>query len=439
MVRILIVDDDTALAGTIRDHCTSRGHDVTLVDQAARCLPELDSVSPDLVFLDVRLRDGNGLELLRRIKSRRGDVPVAIMTGFEPMSSASSAGAGGAEFFIRKPFGTEEIDGVLDVIEREGPTVEEGEGATATSIPGVRFVGVSRAMIEVCRSIGLAARSGATTLIEGESGVGKELAARAIHSLAGAERPFTVVDCSALVETLFESELFGHERGAFTGAVMTRPGKIEVARGGLLFLDEVGELTPRMQAKFLRFLQERTFERVGSNLPIRVECQTVAATNRSLERMAQEGGFRSDLLYRLDVLHINIPPLRERREDIPPLVRHLLREIGPRGARRRPEISPGALDVLVSHDWPGNVRQLENVLLRCVVHSGGETLTADVIRRWLKGGPAGVAPRTLDALEREAVASAVEFSRGNLGKACKLLGVSRPTLRRKMRRYRIMP
>lgn len=436
MARILIVDDDSALAETLRDRCAERGHTVTTVDRGERCLPQLDSVRPDLIFLDVRLGDADGLELLRRIKERR-DVPVAIMTGHEPLTSASRAGAGGAEFFLRKPFGLDEVDGVLGSVERSGRPVRMPDAPAPSDIPGVAFVGVSRAMLDVCRSIGLAARSGATTLISGESGVGKELAARAIHALAGPQRPFAAVDCTTLVETLFESELFGHERGAFTGAIATRPGKLEMARGGTLFLDEAGELTPRMQAKLLRVLQYRTFERVGSNEPIHIDFHLVAATNRDLERLAKEGAYRADLLYRLDVLHVHIPPLRERREDIPPLIRHLTETHARRDGRALPEVTAEAMDVLVAHDWPGNVRQLENVLLRCAVHSSGGPVRASDVRRWIGDAAPASRPRTLAAIEREAVVNALAFARGNVSEAARILGISRPTLRRKMKAFGI--
>src|SRR5579862_4266907 len=345
-MHILLVEDDDALSDLLRLHCQDRGHSVDRVRQASECLDAVQSGNPDCVFLDVRLGDGNGLDLLPELKARRSDLPVMIMTGFEPLQSASRASAGGAECFLRKPFRITDVDDVLLQFERRSRS-EPGEPASGRPEPDLSsaaaFVGTSDAMTAVCRAVGLSARSGVTTLIEGESGVGKELAARAIHVLAGRSRPFAAVDCATIVETLFESELFGHERGAFTGAHASREGKVKLADGGILFLDEIGELTPRMQAKLLRMLQTRTYEPVGGTRPSRADFQLVAATNRNLEQMVGLGTFRQDLFHRLNVLRIVIPPLRDRREDIPALVEHFLEEIPPRIRLSAPVISPDAM------------------------------------------------------------------------------------------------
>jgi two-component system response regulator AtoC len=309
------------------------------------------------------------------------------------------------------------------------PLTRTAEEATAS------FIGTSRVMTEICRSIGLAARSGVTTLIEGESGVGKELAARAIHALGGLARPFATVDCSTIVETLFESELFGHERGAFTGAYAARKGKVEAAQGGVLFLDEITELTHRMQAKLLRLLQTRTFERVGGASPIHVDFQLVAATNRALEPLVRNGSFRADLHYRLNVHRIVIPPLRERREDIPALVAYFTQQSCERLRTSSVAVTPEALDALVAYDWPGNVRELENVVTRLVLTSGGRAIDRIVVQRAIGTAAVRVPRGTLAQVERDAVVAALEATSWNLGRACSVLGISRPTLRRKMRRY----
>ncbi len=436
-MHILIVDDDRALAGILRDHCAERGHDVAYVDRAVQCLPAFDTGAPDFVFLDVRLRDGNGLDLLRELKAHRRETPVAIMTGYEPLASASHAVARGADYFLRKPFGADEIDGVLDQAERlrHARPAPPPPPETSQLVTSVAFVGASRAMTEVCRSIGLAARSGVTTLIEGESGVGKELAARAVHALGGPARPFAAVDCTTIVETLFESELFGHERGAFTGAHAMRRGKVEAAHGGVLFLDEIAELTPRMQAKLLRLLQMRTFERVGGSTPIQVDFQLVAATNRSLDERVKKGRFRADLHYRLNVHRIVIPPLRERREDVAPLVSHFVRQTAERLRLPAPQVSAEAVDLMSAHEWPGNVRELENAVTRLVLASGGKPVDRATAGAALPGARAEAPRRTLAEVEREAIAAALESCGWHLGRACERLGVSRPTLRRKMRRF----
>jgi two-component system response regulator AtoC len=433
VVRVLIVDDDRALATVLADRCAELGIDATFVNCASDFPAAFDKLHPDLVFLDVRLGDGSGLDLLRDLK-KRADIPVAVMTGYETLANASVATVRGAEYFLRKPFGLDEFDGVLDSASRARPA------PVVTDVPpdaAVAFVGTSKAMTDVCRAIGLAARSGATTLVEGESGVGKELAARAIHQLGGLQRPFAVVDCSTVVETLFESELFGHERGAFTGAFSSRVGKVELARGGVLFLDEIGELTPRLQAKLLRLLQERTFERVGGNTPIRVDFQLVAATNRPLERRVAEGSFRGDLFYRLDVLRVSIPPLRERKEDLPALVGYFAAAAAKRHGVRPVAFDDGALDALAAHDWPGNVRELDNVVVRCVLHAGGRDVRARDVSRFLPAAAAKKPLRTIEEVERDAILEALRYADWNLGRTCELLGVTRPRLRRAMRKYRL--
>src|SRR6185295_13195919 len=362
-----------------------------------------------------------------------------VMTGFEPLSSASRASAGGAEHFLRKPFRIAEVDAVLGKLAQHdaAPCPEEDPRPAELRSAPATFVGSSGAMMDVCRAVGLSARSGVTTLIEGESGVGKELAARAIHALGGSERPFAALDCAAIVETLFESELFGHERGAFTGAHASREGKVRLAEGGILFLDEVAELTPRMQAKLLRLLQSRTYEPVGSSRPLPASFQLVAATNRGLGAMVQQGSFRSDLYYRLNVLRIAIPPLRERREDLPALVAHFLREIPPRLRIPQPSLSPDALAVLAGQDWPGNVRELEHVMTRLILQAQGRRIDRESVLLALQNDRPAAPARTLCDIERSAILASLEHTGWNFGEVCSILGISRPTLRRKIARYEL--
>ncbi len=435
-MRILIVEDDDALGELLLGHCLDRGHAADRVRQASECFDAIEARRPDCVFLDVLLGDGNGLDLLPELKRRHGGLRVTVMTGYEPLSSVSRASAGGAEYFLRKPFKIAEVDAVLQKLEQHGPALAAPAGGL-DSAPAATFVGSSGAMTEVCRNVGLSARSGVTTLIEGESGVGKELAARAIHALGGPERPFVAVDCATIVETLFESELFGHERGAFTGAHASREGKVVQAEGGVLFLDEVAELTPRMQAKLLRLLQTRTVEPVGGSRSLQATFQLVAATNRGLGEMVREGTFRSDLYYRLNVLRIAIPPLRERREDVPALVAHFLSEIPRKIRLPAPDVDPEALAALAAHAWPGNVRELEHTITRLILQSQGRRIDRAVVTAAL-GGEASAAPaRSLDDLERSAILASLEHTGWNFGEACHLLGISRPTLRRKIARYEL--
>jgi DNA-binding NtrC family response regulator len=433
-VKILIVEDDDALGELLLGHCQDRGHTVDRVRQAGDCLAAVESRHPDCVFLDVLLGDGNGLDLLPELKLRHRSLRVTVMTGFEPLASVSRATASGAEYFLRKPFRIADVDAVLQQLEQHGtstPAPAESAPAAAT------FVGSSAAMTEVCRVAGLSARSGVTTLIEGESGVGKELAARAIHTLGGAQRPFAAVDCATIVETLFESELFGHEKGAFTGAVSARDGKVRLAEGGILFLDEVAELTPRMQAKLLRLLQTRTYEPVGGDKSFGAEFQLVAATNRGLQSMVHSGSFRSDLYYRLNVLRIVLPPLRERKEDIPALAAHFLREIPPRIRMAEPPLAPDALAALTGYDWPGNVRELEHTLTRLILQAQGRRIDGAAVQAVLRGDRPLTPSGTLADIERSAILASLEHTKWNFGDTCAILGISRPTLRRKIALYGI--
>ncbi|HVE40996.1 MAG TPA: sigma-54 dependent transcriptional regulator [Planctomycetota bacterium] len=439
-MRILIVEDDDALGELLLGHCQDRGHAADRVRQASECFGAIEARRPDCLFLDVLLGDGNGLDLLPELKRRHGGLRVTVMTGYEPLSSVSRASAGGAEYFLRKPFKIAEVDAVLQKLEQHGSPpgpAAETPAAGLDPAPAATFVGSSGAMTEVCRNVGLSARSGVTTLIEGESGVGKELAARAIHALGGPGRPFVALDCATIVETLFESELFGHERGAFTGAHASREGKVVQAEGGVLFLDEVAELTPRMQAKLLRLLQARTFEPVGGSRSLQATFQLVAATNRGLGDMVRQGSFRSDLYYRLNVLRIAIPPLRERREDVPALVAHFLREIPRKIRLPAPDVDPEALAALAAHAWPGNVRELEHTITRLVLQSQGRRIDRMVVTAALGGEAAASPARTLDDLERSAILASLEHTGWNFGEACSLLGISRPTLRRKIARYEL--
>jgi DNA-binding NtrC family response regulator len=437
-MRILLVEDDDALGELLLGHCRERGHAVDRVRQASECLDAVETRRPDCVFLDVLLGDGNGLDLLPELKRRHRGLRVTVMTGYEPLSSVSRASAGGAEYFLRKPFKIAEVDAVLQKLEQHGGPLGPADAAPASDpAAGATFVGSSSAMTDVCRNVGLSARSGVTTLIEGESGVGKELAARAIHALGGAARPFVAVDCATIVETLFESELFGHERGAFTGAHASREGKIVQAEGGVLFLDEVAELTPRMQAKLLRLLQSRSFEPVGSSRSLQSNFQLVAATNRGLGDMVRQGAFRGDLYYRLNVLRIAIPPLRERREDVPALVAHFLREIPRRIRVPAPDVDPEALAALAAQAWPGNVRELEHTMTRLILQSQGRRIDGAVVTAALGGDAPASSARTLDDLERSAILASLEHTGWNFGEACSILGISRPTLRRKIARYEI--
>ena len=452
--RLLLIDDDTSILYAL-----------------PRSLPEYEFITaasgkeglkllhenPEVVLLDLKLPDLYGLKVLKRIKEEIPGLPVIVITAYADTDSAIEAMRAGAYEYVTKPFDLEELKAVISralaLRERESaaclPCIEE--------LPEGRFVGKSRAILEVCKTIGLAAPSPMPVLITGETGVGKELVARLIHHYSPRRgKSFVAVNCAALPETLIESELFGFEPGAFTGAQSRHPGKFEQAHGGTLFLDEVGDMSPALQVKLLRVLEEGVVERLGGTRPIKVDVRVVAATNRNLEREVAEGRFREDLFHRLSVLHIRIPPLRERPEDIP-LLAHYFVEEASRNAGKRVFLTEEALRKLESYSWPGNVRELKNVLTRAVVLSRGslilpedldlprsgslprealEALAKELVSRAFSSSEEGeIYERIISAVEKELLLRALYETGGNQVQAARLLGINRNTLRAKLQKY----
>jgi DNA-binding NtrC family response regulator len=452
MTAILIVDDDTASCRTLQLHLQSQGHRVAVahsVDQGLAC--QADD-PPQLVILDIRMPGMSGLDGLPRFKQADPRVHVIMITAFHDMESTIEAMQRGADDYIHKPIDIDELDAAIDKI---GPAAREHDRLVPAQPPGIEgrelsMVGRSRAMKEVFKTIGLVAKSPATVLISGESGTGKELVARAIHR-AGEhpDGPFVAVNCAALVETLLESDMFGHEKGAFTGAVARQAGKFALARGGTIFLDEVSELSPAMQAKLLRVLQYKEFTPLGADRPQHSDARVIAASNRDLAAEVQTGGFREDLFYRLQVVTIALPPLRERKEDLMDLVQTLLGRVNRELRRNVSHIAQEVLDCLQTYDWPGNVRELENLLMKSVALSPSDTLTADLLPPEIacSGGvtppAAAQAPKmaqwSLARMEREHVARVLTATGWHKGQACEILGVSRPRLRRMIREHGLSP
>jgi len=370
-----------------------------------------------------------------------------MITAFHDMDTTIEAMQRGAEDYIHKPLDIDELDAA---VERVLGTVRADQRVPIKDVAAGRFemVGRSRAMKEVFKTIGLVARSNTTVLITGESGTGKELVARATHNASdNAAGPFVVVNCAAVVETLLESDMFGHERGAFTGAVGRQPGKFELAEGGTIFLDEVGEMSPAMQAKLLRVLQYKEFTPLGAKRARRTDARIVAATNVDLATRVAQGGFREDLYYRLQVVNIHLPPLRARIDDLDDLVQALLARINKELRRGITHIDQSVLDCLADYPWPGNVRELENVLLKAVTLSAGNTLTAELLPGELRKAcavPAGTPAQSpglgsLAEMERSHVSRVLQATGWHRGEACEILGVSRPRLRRMMREYGLAP
>ncbi|HZH02402.1 MAG TPA: sigma-54 dependent transcriptional regulator [Myxococcaceae bacterium] len=462
METLLIVDDDLSLLESLKMHfedAEENGEERFTVHTATRAADALriaKEVSPSLVVLDMMLPDRNGVDILPELKALLGDVPIVIVTAHHDMETTIRAMKAGAFDYIHKPFSD---PAALDLVVSRALAVRQLSRRAAAVIPerpAVRLgdiVGTSPQMQSLVKEIGKVAASRATVLITGESGTGKELIARVVHTYSHDEpRPFVGINCSAIVDTLLESELFGHEKGAFTGAAAVKQGKFEVAEDGTVFLDEVGDMSLMLQAKLLRVLQEREFERVGGVKRLRLRARVIAATHRNLAEEVTAGRFREDLYQRLKVITLEIPPLRTRREDIPALVHHLLERINEKVHKRVTRVPPEVLEHLTRLPWRGNVRELENVLTRAVVLSSGDVLLADnlpvlqphgpdaqtaaPIAAWW-GAPGAPLP-TLEDAERILIQKALEVTRGHKGKTCEMLGISRPTLERKLQRYGLL-
>ena len=434
---ILIVDDDAAVGRVLAALLAQDGHQATLVLHAEAALVELERRSFDLVISDVRMPGMDGMQLLALIRKSMPEVPVVLLTAHGTVALAVEAMRAGAADFLLKPFAREEVLFVVkkalgfSAAERESPPAQ----ASADGL-----VGASPALAEARELIAKASQSNASVLVLGETGTGKELVARAIHNRsARAKGPFVRVTGGALPDTLFESELFGYEKGAFTGAAIRKPGRVELAKGGTLFLDEVGELPLPLQVKLLRLLQEREFERLGGTETIKADVRIIAATHRPLEQMAREGTFREDLFYRLNVIPLVLPPLRARLSDVDELAKYFVVQLGQAHGRPKASIADDALPLLREQQWPGNVRQLQNFVERLVVLSNGDLLTSADVKRELarSGAPVGAASPlaedgSLDGRRREvekvAVEEALVKAKGNRSLAARLLGISRRSL-----------
>ncbi len=444
MERIVVVDDDASICRSLEVHLGQAGYEVHSSTTAAGGLELIERHDPAVVFLDLRLPDRSGLEVLRQIEKGSGSRAVIMISGEQDMGATIEAIRSGALDYIRKPL---DLDDLLISIEKAKRHLHAPAPQTAAVAVGDtpcsprEIVGRDKKIVEVVKQIGLVSKSRVTVLVEGESGTGKELVARAIHQASCPQAPFVAINCSALVPTLIESELFGHERGAFTGAEHRKIGKLEAAGEGTVFLDEISELSLELQAKLLRALQEREFERVGGSQVIALRARVIAATNRHPEALAEAGLLRRDLLFRLSVARIVVPPLRERRQDIPLLVRYLLARIDHALDRKVEGVSQGALRKLQAYDWPGNVRELENVLTRAVVLTRGDMIEEEAIELAPKGGEPGAggskAIKTLREVERDHVESVLFHSGWNITRAAALLGISPTTLRKKIKDFGI--
>jgi two-component system response regulator HydG len=444
--RVLVVDDNLALRDSLRETLNVEGYAVQAVDGALAAIAELERQEADVVLADLTLPRVSGLELLDRIKQSWPATEVIVITGQGSIATAVDAIKRGAYHYVTKPFTADEIlHLVAQALERRRLLSRKERLEEELSLArGVhQLVGQSEAVAKIRAIIQTAAGSEATVLIQGESGTGKEIIANAIQAQSKRARgPLVKMNCAAVPEPLLESELFGHEKGAFTGADRRRIGRFEQADGGTLFLDEVCEMHPRLQAKFLRALQEREIERLGSSTPIPVDVRIIAATNRDLKQALADGALREDLYYRLNVILLPVPPLRERMDDVPILAMHFLRKYAAREGAAMAGIADEALSVLLSYAWPGNVRELENAIERAVVLGTGERLRApdlppQVHRRGDDHHPLVPAHLTLEEMEKLAIVQALRLTAGNKSEAAERLGIHRTSLYDKMRRYGI--
>jgi len=444
--KILIVDDDDS----IRTACTSllrlQGFDVFPTDSPTRALQILDNQKFDICFVDFKMPEMNGIEFIKRLKKNHPDIDVVMITGYATIEMAVEAIRQGAYDYIPKPFKAEKLLAVVDkLVEKNKILSQSKEQELILEFNGkpLNIIGKSPKMQELFRMIKRVAPTDSTVLILGESGTGKELIARAIHAnSARKDKPFYTMDCGSVVETLFESELFGYEKGAFTDAVATKQGAFEMAHEGTFFFDEIGNISVNLQAKILRAMQEKEIRRIGGTQVISVDVRIIAATNLDLRRAVEEGSFREDLYYRLSVIPIRLPPLRERKDDIPLLVEHFLQKHQLRGEKKIHGISEEALSALMQYDWPGNIRELENVVERAIIIEEGDRLSLSSLPSQIKmqqelqkKGPESIP--TLAEIEKQHIQQVLKITNRNISRAARILGIDRKTLYDKIRRYHL--
>ncbi|MCC6675846.1 MAG: sigma-54-dependent Fis family transcriptional regulator [Phycisphaerales bacterium] len=443
--RILVVDDSPATREVLERNLRADGHEVHSAANVAAAIGMLDRTPIDLVVTDLRMPGADGMELVRHVRNHRRGTGVIMVTGFATVGGAVSAMREGVDDYLPKPFSDEELrHAVRTVLDRVRLRCDIEAVGPVVAPDGL--IGTSPAMQRVYRLISRAAGANVPVLITGESGTGKELVGRAIHyKSARASAPFLAVNCAAIPESLIESELFGHTKGAFTGATTTRQGFFVAADGGTLFLDEVAELSPIAQAKLLRVLQEKMVQAVGADQPRAVDVRVIAATNKDLEGLAREGKFREDLFFRLHVLPIEIPPLRERDGDVALLLRHFLATAAEQGSAPLPRVTDAAIDALRRYSWPGNVRELQNLAQRLVIFADAgviDTVDLPTVMRYTAapassspGAMPGTPHRTLREVELDYIRTVLESVGGNKTKAAEILGIDRKSLREKLKAH----
>ncbi|MBU0515798.1 MAG: sigma-54 dependent transcriptional regulator [Proteobacteria bacterium] len=456
MEKILVVDDEKNYLLVMEDFLAEKGYDVLTADNARAALDVIADTDLDLILTDMKMPGLNGIDLIRKIKDVDPDMPVVMMTAFGTVEKAVEAMRAGAYDFVLKPF---ENEAMLRTIERalEIGRLRRHNRLLRQELSGQmgleEIIGASKSMHHIFELIRTVAPTKSTVLITGESGTGKELIARAVHQLSPRkDNAFVALNCAAIPETLLESELFGHEKGAFTGATAARRGRFQLADRGTLFLDEVGDIPPTIQIKLLRVLQERSFERVGGTTTHQVDVRILAATNQDLKAAVADARFREDLFYRLNVVAVEVPPLRERPDDIPLLAAHFVEKYGRETGQAGLDLDPRTIDVLKTHAFPGNVRELENIIERAVILCTGDTirprdLPADLGRPGprkmdvadLELPPGASLNQALEGLERRFIAQALDRAGGVQAQAAEALGLTKQTLYAKMKKFNLTP
>ncbi len=446
-IKILIVDDDESMRDACSQALSKEQYNTSLAESGEKASDLFKREIFDVVILDLKLPGMSGMDVLKKIKEESHETSVIIITGYPTVDSAIEAMKIGAFDYLVKPFSPEELRIVIKkaLINRNLMLENIYLRKELESITEFEFVvGDSKAMKQVLELVKQVSPTDTTVLITGESGTGKELIARMIHKFSlRRKHPFVVVDCGALVESLFESELFGHEKGSFTGAIAKKHGRFEIANEGTIFLDEISNISLNIQTKLLRVIQEREVSRIGSSKTIKIDVRILAATNKDLAECVKEEKFREDLFYRLNVVPIDVPPLRERKEDIPLLINHFLKKYNKKAKKEITSISKEAVKALMAYDWPGNVRELENTIERAVVLSKnniinpedliyhGLSVKSDIFKYFDKGF------RSLEELEKEYIKKVLESTQNNKTRASQLLGINRKTLRAKIKKYRL--